>query len=308
MAAKKSTAAKLAEVKSVAAKNRAAAKKLEILKQKTILSFAENSRESGLHSSLVIAPNNVVQLLNAKKPAQKMNSGGKASDPRLSSFRYQFGVMNPRFQQSSRYMAQVASAKREHMNDVERLLAESKKLKETDAEISKFLTIGDMDRVKALQKYREKTVKEIRLKHAKAQKTKRKVEEATAKVMTVAGMGNLPVGMGGESDTLPAVLLSQFTGLLSDIGINLGQTVQAGVTGVIQAHTAAEIAKANMKAQAALLRLQQEAQARIAAQNPPTVTQQVTTAVQNSLQKPWYQNPMYLLPAAGVLGLILWKK
>lgn len=304
MAAKKSTAAKLAEVKSVAAKNRAAAKKLEILKQKTILSFAENSRESGLHSSLVIAPNNVVQLLNAKKPAQKMNSGGKASDPRLSSFRYQFGVMNPRFQQSSRYMAQVASAKREHMNDVERLLAESKKLKETDAEISKFLTIGDMDRVKALQKFREKTVKEIKRKHAKAQKAKRKVEEATAKVMTVAGMGNLPVGMGGENDTL----LSQFTGLLSDIGINLGQTVQAGVTGVIQARTAAEIAEANMKAQAALLRLQQEAQARIAAQNPPTVTQQVTTAVQNSLQKPWYQNPMYLLPAAGVLGLILWKK
>lgn len=305
MAAKKSASAKLAEVKSVAARNRAAAKKLEMIKQDTILSFAANSRESGTHSSLVIAPDKVVQLRKPK--GVQMNKGGKADNARLSSFRYQFGIMNPRFQQSSRYMAQVASARREHLNDVEKLIAESNKLKKVDSEISKFLTIGDMARVKSLQKVRESTIKDIKRKHTKAQKAKRKVEEATAKVMTVAGLGNLPTGMG----FIGGDFLSSFTGVLSDIGVSLKDTVQAGVTGVIQAKTAAEIAEANMKAQAALLKLQQEAAARIAAQQPQqpqTTAQQVTAAVQNSLQKPWYQNPMYLLPAAGILGLILWKK
>lgn len=305
MAAKKSASAKLVEVKRVAAKNRAAAKKLEMIKQDTILSFAANSRESGTHSSLVIAPDKVVQLRKPK--GVQMNKGGKADNARLSSFRYQFGVMNPRFQQSSRYMAQVASARREHLNDVEKLIAESNKLKKVDSEISKFLTIGDMARVKSLQKVRESTIKDIKRKHAKAQKAKRKVEEATAKVMTVAGLGNLPAGMG----FIGGDFLSSFTGVLSDIGVSLKDTVQAGVTGVIQAKTAAEIAEANMKAQAALLKLQQEAAARIAAQQPQqpqTTAQQVTASVQNSLQKPWYQNPLYLLPAAGILGLILWKK
>lgn len=305
MKPKKVSKAKVREFQKVAAKNRATAKRIAALRQKVILGFAAPSTREGVHSSLVIAPNNVVQLHKRRKP--KMVAAGDAAHstrPPGEGFRYQRGFMVPRFQKSSRYMEQVAKAKREHLTEVEQLVRDNRQVKRLNDEITKMLTIGDMARVEKLRDQRAKAIKKIQRQHAKAMRAKNKV---------VAAVNNAPglsggVGMGGgELD-----FLSSFTGALSDIGVSLKDTLQAGVTGVIQAKTAAEVAKAEMEAKAKLMQLQLEMERKAAEErakaNPvQTAVQTVTGTAQAAIQAPWYRNPLVLIPAA-VGGYLLLTK
>lgn len=289
---------KIREFEKIAKSNRAAAKRIALLRQKTILSFATPSTRDGVHSSQIIAANNVVQLHKRKRAASRIAGKGDPahkSRPPGEGFRYQMGIMVPRFQQSSRYMAQVAKAKRAHLSEVQELIADSKAIKRTDAKMTELLTIGDMKAVEKIKKVRDAQVKKIKRQHAKTMKAKAKVIAAANDV--VSGLGGL-----GEIDY----------GSIVDAGANwvkenVGNILTSGVTGVIAAKTAAEVQQEELKAQQTLLKMQQDfarEQAANAAANPSPVMQ----TLQNTLEKPWYQNPMVLLPAAGILGVILWNK
>lgn len=292
---------KIREFEKIAKSNRAAAKRIALLRQKTILSFAGPSTRDGVRSSQIIAPNNVVQLHKRKRAASRIAGKGDPahkSRPPGEGFRYQMGIMVPRFQRSSRYMAQVAKAKRAHLSEVQELIADSKAIKRTDAKMTELLTIGDMKVVEKIKKVRDAQVKKIKRQHAKTMKAKAKVIAAANDV--VSGLGGL-----GEIDF----------GSIVDAGANwakenVGNILTGGVTGVISAKTQAEVQQAEMKAQMKLLKMQQDfaREQAAAAAAQPTPVQTMQTVVQSALEKPWYQNPMVLLPAAGILGVILWKK
>lgn len=309
MKPKKVSKVKVREFQKVAAKNRATAKRIAALRQKVILGFAAPSTREGVHSSLVIAPNNVVQLHKRRKP--KMVAAGDAAHstrPPGEGFRYQRGFMVPRFQKSSRYMEQVAKAKREHLTEVEQLVRDNRQVKRLNDEITKMLTLGDMARVEKLRDARAKVIKKIQRQYAKTMRAKQKVISV---VNNGAGMSGLSgdVGMGdGALDDF----MSSFTGAFSDIGVSLKDTLQAGVTGVIQAKTAAEIAKAEMEAKAKLMQLQLEMERKAAEERAKmtpvqTAVQTVTGTAQAAIQAPWYRNPLVLIPAA-VGGYLLLKK
>lgn len=297
---KKISKAKVREFEKIAAKNRATAKRIVALRQKVILGFADPATQDGVHSSMVIAPNNVVQLHKRRKAASRVPGRGDPARQRPESFRYQMGFMEPRFQKSSRYMAQVAQAKREHLSDVQQLVRDSRVIKRINAQIAKFLTLGDTKRVESLRKMREKAVKKIQRQHAKAVRSKGKVVAKASEA-----------GMSGLWDS--------FTGAMTDIGVSLKDTIQQGVTGVIQAKTQSEVAQAEVDAQKKLLEKQLEVQrqieiekqktAAILAQQTPVqqAVQTVTGTAQAALEAPWYRNPMVLLPAA-VAGYLLLKK
>lgn len=298
---------KLREFEKIAKSNRSAAKRIAALRQKTILSFATPSTRDGVHSSQIIAPNNVVQLHKRKRAASRIAGKGDPahkSRPPGEGFRYQMGIMVPRFQQSSRYMAQVAKAKRAHLSEVQKLIADSKAIKRTDAKMTELLTIGDMKAVEKIKKVRDAQVKEIKRQHAKTMKAKQKVIAAAADAADgVAGMGTLA---GDDSPW--------YSGLTSWVGANIGNIVTEGVTGVISAETQSMVNQREMEAQQKLIKKQQQfareqaAAAAAAAAANPSPMQTIMPVVQSALEKPWYQNPMVLLPAAGILGVILWKK
>lgn len=302
---KKVSKSKMREFEKIAAKNRVTAKRIAKMRQDIILSFARPSTREGVHSSLVIPPNNVIELHKRRKSASRLPGKGDPAKQRPESFRYQIGFMVPRFQKSSRYMQQVAKAKREHLSEVEELIRDSKRVKAIDNDIAKFLTLGDMNKVASLRKARESAVKKIRAQHVKAQKAKGKVVAATnaainaANEAGTAGLGELP-DFG-----------SMFGGALSDIGVSLKETLQTGITGVIQAKTAAEIAKTEMDAQRKLMELQLKMQQEIA-KNAPVIPAQspvasVVGTATAAVQAPWYRNPLVIVPAA-IGGYLLLKK
>jgi len=294
------TKKKIREFEKIAAKNRATAKRIAAMRQKVILGFAAPATREGVHSSLVIAPNNVVQLHKRQKPVSGRPAKGDPAKQRPESFRYQFGHMVPRFQQSSRYMAQIAKAKRAHLTEVEQLVHDSKVIKHIDNQIAKALTLGKMKHVHSLRKTRTQAVKKIQRQYEKTRKAKGRVIAAAN-----------DAGLSGLWDS--------FKGAMTDIGVGLKETITQGVTGVIQAKTQSEVTQAEVDAQKKLLEKQLEVQrqieiekqktAAILAQQTPVqqAVQTVTGTAQAALEAPWYRNPMVLLPAA-VAGYLILKK